>query len=61
METTMITVLIPDSSTLQQASQMATAAHLHLITKGDKTVLSTIVPPGWAKVGGGNKQENSHA
>lgn len=58
----MITVLIPNTATLQQASQMATAAHLHLITKGEKTVLSPVVPKGWAKVGGGNlKTVNSHA
>lgn len=49
----MIAILNPSITTLQRASQMATAAHLHLITRNGKTVLSPIVPKGWAKVGGG--------
>jgi len=53
METTMIAVINPRITTLKQASQMATAAHLHLITKDGKTVLSPTIPRGWAKIGGG--------
>ena len=50
----MIKVIETDTTTLLDAAKMATAAHLFLITKGDKTVLSPVVPQGWAKVGGGN-------
>ena len=52
----MIVVINPSITTLRQASQMATAAHLNLITRNGKTVLSPTVPKGWAKVGGGNYQ-----
>lgn len=46
--------LKPSITTLRQASQLAAASHLHLITRNGKTVLSPVVPKGWAKVGGGN-------
>lgn len=52
----MIAVIIPSITTLLQASQMASAAHLHLIIRNGKTVLSPVVPKGWAKVGGGTPQ-----
>ena len=58
----MIAIGNPSTTTLQQAAQMATASHLHLITRDGKTVLSPVVPQGWAKVGGGNlKTDARHA
>lgn len=48
--------LKPSITTLRQASQLAAASHLTLITRGGKTVLSPTVPPGWAKVGGSPKE-----
>ena len=56
----MIKVIATDTTTLLDAAKMATAAHLFLITKGDKIVLSPVVPKGWAKVGGGNLRKNSN-
>lgn len=50
----MITVIETDTTTLLEAAKMAAAAHLFLITRGDKILLSPVVPKGWAKVGGGN-------
>lgn len=45
-----ITILIPEETDLIEAAVQASAAGLHLICNGRRTVLSPIVPPGWAKV-----------
>ncbi len=45
-----ITILIPEETDLIDAAGQASAAGLHLICNGRRTVLSPIVPPGWAKV-----------
>ena len=44
-------VIVPDSATLAEVARQAAAAHLHIITNGRRTVLSPVVPAGWAKVG----------
>lgn len=43
-------VIIPDTTTVLEAARQARASSLHLITNGERTVLSPIVPPGWFKV-----------
>lgn len=42
--------IIPDTTTVIEASQLAAAAHLHLITNGKRTVLSPVIPKGWTKI-----------
>lgn len=44
-------VIVPDSATLAEVARQAAAAHLHIISNGKRTVLSPVVPAGWAKVG----------
>jgi len=46
----MATVTIPDEQTVLEASILASAAHLHLVTDGRRTLLSPIVPKGWIKI-----------
>lgn len=38
---------IDDESELLAISKMAQAKHLHLITNGKRSVLCSIIPPGW--------------
>lgn len=45
-----MTIAIPEDTDLLDAARQASAAGLHLICNGRRTVLSPIVPPGWAKV-----------
>ena len=47
--------IIPDSATVVEASNLAGAAHLHLVTDGRRTLLSPLVPKGWLKISVGKK------
>lgn len=42
-----ITVIVPDEAQVLEIARMAQAQHLHLITNGQRSVLSPIVPDGW--------------
>ena len=46
----MVTTIIPDEKTVLEASRLASAAHLHLVTDSRRTLLSPIVPKGWIKI-----------
>ena len=52
-------VIVPDSATLAEVARQAAAAHLHIITNGQRTVLSPTVPAGWAKVGNTAARRNN--
>ena len=42
-----LTITIPDEATVLEIAKQAVAKHLHVITNGQRSVLSPIVPPGW--------------
>lgn len=44
------TIEVPDEAELLAAAQQAQASHLHLITDGQRTVLSPFMLPGYRKV-----------
>lgn len=46
MQTT-LTVIVPDEAEVLEIARLAQAQHLHLITDGQRSVLSPIVPDGW--------------
>ena len=52
----MVTI-IPDSTTVIEASTLAHAAHLHLITDGQRTILSPVVLAGWTKLAVARKNQ----
>lgn len=43
-------VIIPSDTEVRAAAAMAAAAHLHLITDGDRTCLSPVIPAGWTRL-----------
>ena len=43
-------VIIPSDTEVRTAAAMAAAAHLHLITDGQRTCLSPVVPAGWVRL-----------
>lgn len=45
------TVLIPSDLEVIEAARMASAAHLHLLIREGRTVLSPVVLPGWTRLG----------
>ena len=45
----MITI-IPSDTEVRAAAALAAAAHLHLITDGQRTCLSPVVPAGWTRL-----------
>ena len=45
----MITI-IPSDTEVVAAAALAAAAHLHLITDGQRTCLSPVVPAGWTRL-----------
>lgn len=40
---------VPDNATLFEIAQSAAAQHLHLIHKGDRFALCSVIPAGWQK------------
>jgi hypothetical protein len=38
---------VPDHAQLLEISKQANARHLYLITNGKRSVLCSIIPPGW--------------
>lgn len=38
---------VPSHAELLEMAQLAQARHLHLITNGKRSVLCSIIPPGW--------------
>jgi len=56
-----ITILIPEETDLIEAAGQASAAGLHLLCNGRRTVLSPIIPPGWAKVSVQQPRRRPHA
>lgn len=38
---------VPNYAELLEMAQLAQARHLHLITNGKRSVLCSIIPPGW--------------
>lgn len=49
--TTPAAVLIPTDTDVLEAARLADAAHLHLLIREGRTVLSPVVLPGWTRVG----------
>lgn len=49
--TTPVTILIPSDTEVREAARMAAAAHLHLLIREGRTVLSPVVLPGWTRLG----------
>ncbi|WP_298624511.1 hypothetical protein [uncultured Zoogloea sp.] len=47
---TNVTTLIPDDALLFDVAQQACAAHLHLISNGERFALSPTIPAGWHAV-----------
>lgn len=46
----MITIQpVPDNATLFEIAQSAAAQHLHLIHKGDRFALCSVIPTGWQR------------
>lgn len=45
-----ITYIVPDEATLLDVAEQAEAQHLHIISNGKRTALSTIVPDGWHRL-----------
>lgn len=43
-------VIIPDDATVLEIARQASASGLHIISNGQRTVLSPVVPPGWDKL-----------
>lgn len=56
----MATMTIPDEQTVLEASRLASAAHLHLVTDGHRTLLSPIVPTGWIKISVSSRKRLLH-
>ena len=48
MEVTAVTV--PDEATVLEIASQAREAGMHIISNGQRTVLSPFVPPGWTKL-----------
>lgn len=46
-----VTILIPSDTEVREAARMAAAAHLHLLIREGRTVLSPVVLPGWTRLG----------
>lgn len=40
---------VPDNATLFEIAQSAAAQHLHLIHKGDRFALCSVIPTGWQR------------
>jgi hypothetical protein len=53
--------IIPSTAQVFDIARQANAQHLHIITDGDRTVLSRIVPPGWHKLSVKIKQQKAAA
>ena len=49
--TALLTILIPADTEVIAAARMASAAHLHLLVREGRTVLSPVVLPGWTRLG----------
>jgi len=47
---TITAIIIPDNATVMEAAQLAVASHLHLITDGQRVILSPAVMPGWHRL-----------
>ncbi len=47
---TNVITLVPDDATLWDISRQACAAHLHLISNGERFALASIIPAGWHSV-----------
>lgn len=45
-----ITYIVPDEATLLDVAEQAGAEHLHIISNGERTVLSSTIPPGWHRL-----------
>lgn len=45
-----ISYIIPDEATLLDVAEQASAEHLHIISNGERTVLSSTIPPGWHRL-----------
>lgn len=45
-----ITYLIPDEALLCDVAELATTQHLHIISNGQRTVLSPVIPAGWHRL-----------
>lgn len=43
-------IAIPDNTTLLEAARLAVSSRLHLIFRGDETLLSPVVPEGWREI-----------
>ena len=52
-------IIIPSDAQVIAAANQANAQHLHLITDGERTLLSPIVMPGWHKLAVKIKQERT--
>lgn len=46
-----ITILVPSDTEVREAARMASAAHLHLLIREGRTVLSPVALPGWTRLG----------
>lgn len=46
----MITTAIPDEALLFDVAKLAANQHLHIISNGQRTVLSPIIPDGWNRL-----------
>jgi len=42
-----VTILVPAEAELMEIAKQAQASHLHLISNGQRSVLSPVVLPGW--------------
>ncbi|WP_137719332.1 hypothetical protein [Methylobacillus flagellatus] len=45
-----LTILLPEEAELLAAAKLAQAQHLHLISNGQRAVLSPTIPAGWHRV-----------
>lgn len=45
-----VITLVPDDATLWDISRQACAAHLHLISNGERFALASVIPTGWHAV-----------
>jgi hypothetical protein len=46
----MFAIIIPDEALLCDVAKQATAQHLHIISNGQRTALSPIIPDGWYRI-----------
>jgi hypothetical protein len=44
---TNLQIIVPDEAEMMEIANLAQARHLHLISNGERSVLSPIVPRGW--------------